>query len=197
MEISDCVCYIKKVRGDITIKILEAAGNTVIAIADLFGVFLSVGYGASLGKFEYELARREGRYAVPEKVAYHRYYSLLHKLQKQGFIERKKRGSNIFIRLTSAGKEKLNLFRIQRKENPPHRSYKLEECERKFVIVAFDIPEKSRRKRDWLRSALTHLGMRMIQKSVWAGKIKLPKEFIDDLEKYIKYILEREGLINE
>ena len=51
----------------------------------------------------------------------------------------------------------------------------------RLVIVAFDIPERVRRYRDWFRSVLENLGLTMIQKSVWMGKIKIPKALIDDL----------------
>ena len=68
-------------KGDITIKILETIGSATIAVIDLFDVFLSVGYGASLGKFEYERAKRK-RYETPERKASQRYYSLLYRLEK-------------------------------------------------------------------------------------------------------------------
>ncbi len=176
-------------KGDITIQVLEALGDTAIALADLFDVFLSVGYGASLGKFEAELRKRE-RYETPERKLSQRYYSLLHQLEKQGFIERKKRTNGIFIRMTAVGKGKLNALKKRRKEMFPKRYYETEENNRRFTIIAFDVPEKSKRKRNWLRSALDHLGMSMIQKSVWAGKIKLPKEFLKDLREYeiIEYV---------
>ena len=49
------------------------------------------------------------------------------------------------------------------------------------IIVSFDVPERERRKRDWLRDALRNLGLRMVHKSVWIGKQKLPREFLADL----------------
>jgi len=50
-----------------------------------------------------------------------------------------------------------------------------------FVIIAFDVPEKEKRKRQWLRGVLKRLGFAMLQRSVWAGKVRIPKGFIDDL----------------
>ena len=47
---------------------------------------------------------------------------------------------------------------------------------RKMIII-FDIPEKERSKRDWLRSQLKLFGFKQIQKSVWFGPRNLPKEF--------------------
>ncbi len=47
----------------------------------------------------------------------------------------------------------------------------------KEVLVLFDIPEKERYKRDWLRRELVTFGYEQIQRSVWFGP-KLPKDFI-------------------
>ena len=59
----------------------------------------------------------------------------------------------------------------------------------KNLIIIFDIPEKRRRYRDWLRSELVGFGFDQIQKSVWFGPA-LPKEFLEYLEelKLLKYI---------
>lgn len=51
----------------------------------------------------------------------------------------------------------------------------------KKLIVIFDIPEKIKLYRDWLRSELVGFGFTMIQKSVWFGPA-LPKEFIEYLD---------------
>ena len=53
-----------------------------------------------------------------------------------------------------------------------------------FVIIAFDIPEKERGRRSWLREALRNLGMKMVQKSVWMGKVKIPEAFLNDLRSF-------------
>ena len=55
-------------------------------------------------------------------------------------------------------------------------------------IIAFDIPEKHRSQRNWLRFSLKDLGFTMLQKSVWFGKFKIPEEFIVEIKK--------RGLIN-
>lgn len=64
----------------------------------------------------------------------------------------------------------------------PNPSY-VKEDDRRSTIVAFDVPERFKEKRHWLRSVLKNLGLRMVQKSVWLGKVKIPREFIDDLKK--------------
>ena len=51
------------------------------------------------------------------------------------------------------------------------------------MIVSFDVPEKEKRKRGWLRSTLKNLGFRMLQKSVWIGKVKIPEAYLEDLKR--------------
>src|SRR3989338_5484724 len=45
------------------------------------------------------------------------------------------------------------------------------------VMVLFDIPEKKRKTRNWLRSQLKLWDFEMLQQSVWLGKGPLLKEF--------------------
>src|SRR3989338_1134216 len=45
------------------------------------------------------------------------------------------------------------------------------------VMVLFDIPEKKRKVRNWLRLQLKLWGFELLQQSVWLGKGPLPKEF--------------------
>lgn len=49
------------------------------------------------------------------------------------------------------------------------------------VLVLFDIPEKKRKTRNWLRLQLKIWDFEMLQQSVWLGKGPLPKEFTDRL----------------
>ena len=50
------------------------------------------------------------------------------------------------------------------------------------VMVMFDIPEKKRKIRNWLRLQLKLWDFKMIQQSVWLGKGPLPKEFNERLD---------------
>ena len=52
------------------------------------------------------------------------------------------------------------------------------------MIFAFDVPEKEKRKRGWLRTVLRRLDFTMIQKSVWVGKSKIPQEFLEDIYRF-------------
>ena len=49
-------------------------------------------------------------------------------------------------------------------------------------LVAYDIPEKERKKRDWLRYELVACGYSQLQRSVWLGYSPLPEEFVQSLK---------------
>ncbi len=61
------------------------------------------------------------------------------------------------------------------------RSHANRNSKEKSMIIAFDIPERYRRKRHWLRIELINLGFEMLQKSVWLGPTPLPEEFVRTL----------------
>jgi len=78
----------------------------------------------------------------------------------------------------------------EQKENLiPRKNYETGKG-KELNIVIFDIPETQRRKRNWLRESLVQLGFSKLQQSVWMGKNKLPKEFLQDLETFqiLKYV---------
>lgn len=50
------------------------------------------------------------------------------------------------------------------------------------IILAFDIPERDRKMRHWLRNQIKIFGYKMLQQSLWIGPGALPKEFFDKLE---------------
>jgi phenylacetic acid degradation operon negative regulatory protein len=50
------------------------------------------------------------------------------------------------------------------------------------IIISFDIPEKNRVLRNWLRNQIKIFGYKMLQQSLWIGPGPLPSEFIKRLE---------------
>src|SRR3989338_2781325 len=48
----------------------------------------------------------------------------------------------------------------------------------KVIIISYDLPTAFNRERNILRDILRMLGFEVIHKSVWVGKVKLPKKFI-------------------
>ncbi|HEY0089415.1 MAG TPA: CRISPR-associated endonuclease Cas2 [Candidatus Lokiarchaeia archaeon] len=173
-------------RGDIILKILEVVEGAAVNAIDLFDAFLSAGYGASLGKINYEIGKRTRDRAekniedVYQKQIKQRYYNFIYKLKQSDLIKEKQEGHKKIFILTKKGRDKLIFLKRQKQQKPANYSYIKEKGDR-FIIVMFDIPEKERRKRAWLRSALANLDFKIIQKSVWMGKTKIPKIFLEDL----------------
>jgi phenylacetic acid degradation operon negative regulatory protein len=112
------------------------------------------------------------------------FYVTLSRLKSQGLV--KKVGETWLI--TPEGKEML-----QTPDKKAIRNFfplrKVNGAVRRKLIVVFDIPEKRRNYRDWLRSELIGFGFDLIQRSVWFGP-PLPQEFLEYLEdqKLLKYI---------
>lgn len=104
------------------------------------------------------------------------FYNLLTKLKNQGLVKKKIADRGIIWKITSAGLRKLKIAKKQRAnyETAP---------DNKLKIIAFDVPEKERLNRAWLREVLRLLGFKMLQKSLWAGKNKIPEEFLMDLKR--------------
>jgi DNA-binding transcriptional regulator PaaX len=50
------------------------------------------------------------------------------------------------------------------------------------MIISFDIPEKDRAKRHWLRNQIKIFGYKMLQQSLWIGPSPLPPLFVKRLE---------------
>jgi len=111
-----------------------------------------------------------------ERMAKQQFYSLLNQLKRQGFVGRERVDNNIFWKITEIGLKKLKLIR----ENKLDYASTSDD---KFKIIIYDIPEKEKKRRFWLREALKILGFKRLQKSVWIGKNKIPKKFLHDLRK--------------
>ena len=97
----------------------------------------------------------------------------VHRLHKKGYIQK---SSSEWV-LTNRGKkysQDKNMFAYIattfKKNNP------------KNLVLAFDIPEAERVKRNWLRNQLKIFGYEMLQKSLWFGSGPLPKSFTERLD---------------
>src|SRR3989344_2334204 len=95
----------------------------------------------------------------------------LSRLKKIGLLEQ----DDSLWQLTKRG-----LARIKDPLNSHRKA--LPASEEKNMIVMFDIPERDKKKRAWLRAELALRGFTMLQKSVWFGPGPLPKEFIKNLD---------------
>ncbi len=111
------------------------------------------------------------------------FYSLLNNLKNQGLIEKRKTGNkkDSIWKITKKGLEKLKLTKENKNFSKSKINYKKEKDD-KIKVVIFDIPEKERHKRAWLRFALVALGFSLLQQSVWIGKNKISEQFMRDLQ---------------
>ncbi len=163
-------------RENITYKILDFLGNYVGNLSDFIEVFLTSGYGTSMGEFERRQDiledKRQSRKIKSDELR--RFQKLLSKLKSDGFIKQKDEN----IQISLKGFNKLRLFKKKINKN----NYK-KESSSELIIVSYDIPEFWRSKRRILRELLIILGFKMVHKSVWVGKVKIPEIFILDLKK--------------
>jgi len=146
-------------RGDSRLKFLEWIDEVGGGISDFLESFFVAGYGASFKRMEYlrnkaESGRlRDRDQREKEQWLRQRYYDFLYHLKEDGLIQ--KDGEDKF-KLTLKGRFKIKELAKAKKCALPSVSYSREDSE-SVIIVTFDIPEKDRRKRAWLRSALKNI----------------------------------------
>lgn len=168
-------------KGEKILKILGAvAENTGWLICDLARVFIDP-YHASLRRERYQSKNKPGSLRKffdaidakkKERVAFSQ---TIYFLKRDGLIA-EQQGK---FSLTGLGFAKLKQLQQRRATAMPEPKYE-QAPTNELKIVMFDIPEKIAQKRFWLRSALKNLNYRMLQKSVWAGKTKIPESFMND-----------------
>ncbi len=175
-------------RGDKTIRILRALKDSALDSTNLFEAFLSAGYGASIGRIEY-LMRTKGQERQKDKALFEefarerqRFYNLIRYLKSDGIISETSSGSTQRYSISEKGKRKLAVLLAMKKSIIPLPQYP-KTSGNTFTIIAFDVPEKEKKKREWLRLALRQLGYKTIQRSVLLGKTKIPQSFLDDIRK--------------
>ena len=167
--------------GKKTEMILFALVAGVVITAELLDFMLMGGRNESYKRARGRLygGSAFSNFQNPPKAVFankQQFYALLNKLKKQGLVEKKISERGIWWKITLAGLQKLKIFKENRKEYEVISDNKLK-------IIAFDIPEKERRKRDWLREVLKLLGFKMLQRSLWIGKNKISEDFLFDLRK--------------
>jgi len=166
-------------KGDILYKILDTLEDKAMETSDFFEVMLGAGYGASLGEFDKKYRRlEEARHDYQiNRENKRRLQVYISKLKKDGLVSETSSGE---IYLSQNGKRKLKNFNSDKSHHV--FNYKKEPGD-KIIIISYDIPVLFNRERRILRDILKMLGFNLIHKSVWIGKVKLPENFIKDVEK--------------
>lgn len=98
---------------------------------------------------------------------------MLSRLKKQGIVES---GGWGIWRITKKGRA---FARDGEEKRKAYEHIRRLSQTQKNTIVIFDVPEKRRKLRDYLRTELVDLGYEQLQKSVWIGAGPLPAAFMD------------------
>ena len=166
--------YTRIYRGEGRLRILAFLKQAGAEWVDFFE--MQQAFNGSIRHVEYikkkitrRAEKRDRAYEEKRKV-----YSAIARLRHGGFI----RKEDARWRITKTG---IALYKKLISRHMPRLDYTKKQSET-IMIITFDIPEKERRKRDWLREALRALGFTMLRQSVWAGVMGIPEDFIHDLE---------------
>ncbi len=125
-----------------------------------------------------------------------RFNTMIYRLHSQGLIAKDEKRSNSIISITKKGIEKSGMLGKGAKPNKelayahrtPRKYKKIRSAS--SILVSFDIPEKEKGKRDWLRNVLRNLDFKLLHQSTWIGSNALPEDFLEDCRKMrmIKYL---------
>ncbi len=108
-------------------------------------------------------------------------------LKRKGYIKVQSLEPSAAIIITSKGIEKILKITLK-------KTIKKRRKDGKWIMAIFDIPEKKRSLRDFLREALQALGFKFLQKSIWVCPYDVLKEVQGviqryDLERYVNLFL--------
>ncbi|MBU1327360.1 CRISPR-associated endonuclease Cas2 [Patescibacteria group bacterium] len=130
--------------------------------------------GASIGKSRtsrgvYEMFR-EADEALRD-CNYEHFQQLLHQLQKQHLIAKRRKRTEVELSITKLGRERLSEFLPTYKKTRPWDGY--------VYIISYDIPESSKTVRDQFRQYLVKIGCAKLQASVWMTP-HAPQDLVND-----------------
>jgi DNA-binding transcriptional regulator PaaX len=163
-------------------KILEILKDAGTDGLQFFSLFITSPYGTSFNKFQRGL--QDGKWTGDLISSHPDVYqsfssrraalsSLISRLVRDGLVYRDKKT----IRITSKG---IKVFEQWNKNPTAHTTYSIHPSST-TILFSFDIPEKRRRYRDWIRSVLIELDFIQIQKSVFVGTNQIPEQFLQDI----------------
>lgn len=106
-------------------------------------------------------------------------YHALRRLERRNLVGARRRGRSDEWFLTPEGERSLQRLQAKMRYVTPRR------WDGKWRLVIFDVPERIRGRRNFLRKELSDFGFHQLQKSVWVMPYPLPaafSEFIGELE---------------
>ncbi len=128
---------------------------------------------------------------IPKRYKRNNFLQTVNRSFRTGDIEKIIKNGEIYLRLTSAGKKRL------------HRDFPIlnltKKWDKHWLIVAFDISEKSKSIRNNFRGKLKNLGFGMLQESVWISPLSIGqdmREFINSvgLSEHV-FVMEISGFV--
>lgn len=93
------------------------------------------------------------------------------RLRREGLIEIRTVNHQIYISLTSEGTKKAGIMQIDKLQIKKPKRW-----DRKWRLLMFDVPEKTKISREALRGKLKQLGFLLFQKSVWVHPFDCKRE---------------------
>lgn len=154
-------------------KETKELNNKRLSIAQ--GILATLWYlGEGTIKAFFSHPRYAGMYGL--KKHSNTYATSLYRLKQKGWV--KKSGRNIFT-LTPEGKKEA-LFAYINAESAIYKPEEKQEWDGGWRMIFFDIPEKKRHLRDFLRIVIKAIGFREFQKSIWIYPYEVPS-FLKDL----------------
>lgn len=110
------------------------------------------------------------------------FHRTLQYLKRQGLIVKKTEARGAGWALTQRGIERVKRYKTVRTDPfSQANTVFIKPRGNGITIVAYDISERERRKRDWMRMCLVEMGCEMIQKSVWVAKGMIDEDFMHAL----------------
>lgn len=111
---------------------------------------------------------------IPVRYKKHNFFQVVSRTLRTGDIEKIVKDGKAYLRLTSAGESKT------KRDFPITNLTK--NWNKRWVLVIFDISEKSKSVRERLRSKLKSLGFGMLQKSIWISPLPIGKDMKEIIE---------------
>ncbi len=166
-----------RIIGGIVLKLLKEGILTTtdlfvnIAIAPLRHPYKGV--SALLPNEDFSI--REVLSAIKdERKKRRQFYNLLVSLKRDGLINSSdKKGA---WSITKEG-----IIEIKKFEKQPEQRYPKHEL-KEVIVISYDIPEKYRVHRNWLRGVLKFLDFKLLHQSVWIGKTEIPETLLMDFK---------------
>lgn len=166
---------------ELALAVLQFQTEGLLTIADIF-----LASPERIRREFYRIPTYERRWFSTDWVEVYRnrqqFHRTLQYMKRQGLVTKRGARHGMQWTLTRHGIEKLAMYRKRRADlfSGAHVSFPAPHGGG-LTIVAFDIPEKERRKRDWIRRCLVEMDFKPLQKSVWTARGGVHEDFVEAL----------------